>query len=88
MNKNELFKDIHNQMKIINMSLAEGEMATINTEILIAQIKGNESVQSETRGLDVVAKYYIDVFEKIKECQDTINNDLSELEKLDNNNNK
>ena len=85
MSKEELFKDIHNQMKTINQSLEEGKIATLNTEILIAQIKGNSSVEADIRGLDVVSKYYINVFDKIKSCENIINNNLLELEKIDNN---
>jgi hypothetical protein len=83
-NKDEIFKDIHKQMRIISQSLEEGKIATLNTEILIAQIKGNLEVEADARGLDAVSKYYINVFEKIKSCESIINNDLLELEKLNN----
>lgn len=78
----EIVQDIKKQMTIIHNALDDGKMATLNTEILIAHIKGNSSIEGDIKGLDVVAKYYLDMINKIDNSEKRIENDLKELDKM------
>lgn len=69
-------------MSSINSALENGKMATINIEILVAQIQGNPTVEGDVRGLDAVSKYYLDMIKQIEESEKIIRKNIIELEEM------